>query len=169
MVIPQFDAACPFCQTVCDPDEAELIYRDEDVIAALRNNNVEGHVLIIPRQHVQNLLDLPPHAATGLMRLAALLSAAIRTATEADGLALWQADPDSPEPDRHFHFHLHLVPRYEGDGRVVFLETEGIDGVNPHEVEPLVAWLREHLRDTPQAGIPRTLLRGAANARSRTS
>jgi len=163
-MIPEFDLTCPFCRTACNPAANDLIYHDEHVIAVLRNDNVEGHVLIIPRQHVQNLLDLPSHAATGLMRLAALLSAAIRTATEADGLALWQADPNSPEPDDTFHFHLHLVPRYEGDGRTIFLATEGIDGVNPHEVEPLVAWLRDHLRDTPQGGIPRMLLRGTGKA-----
>ncbi|MCC7446333.1 MAG: HIT family protein [Anaerolineae bacterium] len=157
---------CPFCQTVGNPDSDELIYHDEHVIAVLRNDHVEGHVLIIPCQHVQTLLDLPSHAATGLMRLAALLSAAIRTVTEADGLALWQADPNSTQPDDTFHFHLHLVPRYAGDGRMIFLATEGIDGVNPHEVEPLVAWLRDHLRDTPQGGIPRLLLRGVGKSRS---
>jgi histidine triad (HIT) family protein len=73
-----------------------------------------GHALVVPRQHVRNLYELPDRLAGPTLSLAARVARAAKLAFAADGITLRQNN--EPASDQHrFHFHLHVVPRFEGD------------------------------------------------------
>jgi diadenosine tetraphosphate (Ap4A) HIT family hydrolase len=152
--MPNVKTTCPLCRAVREPDAAATIYRNEHVVAVLEQGD-DFHVLVIPRQHVRALLDLPSDAATNVMHVAALLSMAIQTISAADGLALWQEDPTSAGAGGDFHFHLHLVPRLEGDARAS-VHADMDRAAAPGEVAAMAEQLNRHL-DESKPGHKRIL------------
>lgn len=73
-----------------------------------------GHSLILPRQHVRDLYELPDALAGPILAMAARVARAAKLAFAADGITLRQNNEAAS--DQHlFHFHLHVIPRFEGD------------------------------------------------------
>ena len=73
-----------------------------------------GHVMVIPYRHVDDILDLTDDEAMEMHRLSCRIVKAYRKVMRAQGvnvgLNLGQASGGSIE-----HLHLHLVPRWIGD------------------------------------------------------
>ena len=97
---------------------AERVYEDDFVVAIMDiHPATAGHVLVIPRNHSQDLWHIGREDAEKAMAAAVRIAGMIRRAlgpgginlVHATGHAAWQSV---------FHFHLHLVPRYEDDGLV---------------------------------------------------
>jgi histidine triad (HIT) family protein len=100
-----------------------------------------GHLLIVPRMHSRNLYDTPPELAAQAMALAARLAPALRDATGADGLNIWQSS-ERPAGQVVFHFHMHMLPRYRNDGIPVPGNRSRADAV---ELSALAAAIRANL------------------------
>ena len=145
---------CQLCRAVREPDAAATIFHNQYVVAMLDQGD-DFHALVVPRQHVRALLDLPSSAAINVMQIAALLSMAIRTISAADGLALWQDDPAAVDAGEEFHFCLHLVPRFEGDARTT-IHADTVHAIAPGEVEAMAERLNHHL-DESKPGHKRIL------------
>ena len=66
------DPSCVFCTIAAGETEAERVLEDDDFVAFLDQRPVfKGHVLLVPREHVVTLPDLPPRSATASWRGAA--------------------------------------------------------------------------------------------------
>lgn len=107
---------CIFCKIVAGSLPAAHVYRDEQCIAFMDVHPLgAGHVLLIPRQHVEKLEQLPEHARQHLYRVFDNLVAAQRRAgfgIEGTHLIV----NDGKATNQHIpHAHLHLVPRKRGD------------------------------------------------------
>lgn len=73
-----------------------------------------GHLLLIPKAHRRDLLDLSPDDGGHLMRAAAALGEALQRGMGAKGLNLLN-NTGMHADQSQFHFHFHLIPRYGGD------------------------------------------------------
>ena len=105
---------CPFCAIAAGEAEAEVVYEDEHALAFLDHRPLfPGHSLLIPREHVETLGDLPDELIEPYFRAARLLSVAIRDAMGAQGsfVALNNVVSQSVP-----HLHTHVVPRVRKDG-----------------------------------------------------
>ena len=105
---------CLFCAIAAGEAEAEVVYEDEHALAFLDNRPLfPGHSLLIPREHVETLGDLPDELIEPYFRAARLLSVAIRDAMGAQGsfVALNNVVSQSVP-----HLHTHVVPRVRKDG-----------------------------------------------------
>ena len=106
--------ACLFCSLVAGDIPSRQVYADEHAIAFLDIGPWKrGHTLVIPRRHVDDVLD-PDEA---LSEIAPAISATARLLTEklgADGLNLLSS-AGATAGQEVFHLHVHLVPRYAGD------------------------------------------------------
>lgn len=73
-----------------------------------------GHALVLPRQHIQNVYELPDALAGPILSQASRVASAAKRVFAADGVTLRQNN--EPASDQHlFHFHLHVIPRFTGD------------------------------------------------------
>ena len=109
---------CIFCSIVAGDAPAEIVGESERALAFMDINPIaDGHVLVIPRSHAQDIWAISDEDGAAGWTLARELSAAIRDAFDADGLTLFQANGRAGW-QHVFHFHLHLVPRWRGDGLV---------------------------------------------------
>ncbi|MGA4668338.1 HIT family protein [Propionibacteriaceae bacterium Y1923] len=102
------------CRIVAGDLDAEVVHRDEQVIAFLDHRPLyKGHVLVCPVTHVDTLEDLPADLFAPLFTMVTRLAAAMRTGLGAQGsftainTVVSQSVP---------HLHIHVVPRTKGDG-----------------------------------------------------
>ncbi|GLZ56106.1 HIT family protein [Actinomycetospora sp. NBRC 106378] len=110
---------CAFCAIVAGDAPAHEVHRDASTVAFLDVKPIfPGHVLLVPREHVTTLADLPPHQVPGFFALAQRLERAVETTMDAPGsLVLINNVVSQSVP----HLHLHVVPRRPKDGLRFFL------------------------------------------------
>jgi histidine triad (HIT) family protein len=105
---------CPFCAIAAGAEGGHVVFEDEVSVAFLDNRPLfPGHSLLIPRQHLETLGDLPDELVGPLFANARLLSRAIPEAMGKPGsfVALNNVVSQSVP-----HLHMHVVPRKPKDG-----------------------------------------------------
>ena len=107
-------ADCVFCGIVSGSTGAELVLERDDFVGFLDARPLfKGHVLLVPRQHVETLPDLPATLRDGFLAAAQDLAVAVKDALGAQGSFLAVNNTVSQSVP---HLHLHVVPRTKGDG-----------------------------------------------------
>jgi histidine triad (HIT) family protein len=105
---------CPFCE-IAAGRSGEVVYEDDLIVAFLCEPPATwGHLLIVPREHREDIWSVEKEEATAVMSAAHGLAAVLREELGAVGVNLRQNSGSRAGQDV-FHFHLHLVPRYEDD------------------------------------------------------
>ena len=110
---------CIFCKLANGDIPTNSIYEDDKFNVILDNGPAtKGHALILPKDHADNLFELPEDTAADAMKLARKLGKHIMDTLGADGLNIVQNN-GSVAGQTVMHFHLHIIPRYEGDGQKI--------------------------------------------------
>ncbi|OGY47032.1 MAG: hypothetical protein A3J62_03350 [Candidatus Buchananbacteria bacterium RIFCSPHIGHO2_02_FULL_38_8] len=110
---------CIFCKIITGEIPAAKVYEDDKVLAFLDINPVnKGHILLIPKEHYQMMVDTPDELVAYIFTKSKELMKAIEKAVEADYVVVSVVGLDVP------HFHVHLVPRYKDDGLTGFWPTK---------------------------------------------
>jgi histidine triad (HIT) family protein len=105
---------CVFCAIAAGSVPAAIVLDEPDVLAFLDARPVfPGHVLVIPRPHVETLWDLEPSADAGYLAAIRRVTVAVRQALEADGAFVANNNVVSQSVP---HLHFHVVPRRRKDG-----------------------------------------------------
>ncbi|USQ77991.1 HIT family protein [Ornithinimicrobium cryptoxanthini] len=105
---------CDFCAVVRGEEPAQIVLSTDDVVAFLDRRPVfKGHVLVVPREHVETLTDLPDDLLKPVFAAARLLAGAVRDALDATGSFVAMNNTVSQSVP---HLHVHVVPRTKGDG-----------------------------------------------------
>lgn len=74
----------------------------------------EGHAIVVPNKHYENIYDLPEDVGAHIFTIARKISIAMRKAYKCEGIAALQNN--EPAAGQHaLHYHLHIFPRYEND------------------------------------------------------
>jgi histidine triad (HIT) family protein len=134
-------ADCLFCSIAAGEIEADMVLETEDLVAFLDKRPVfKGHVLLVPRQHIVTLSDLPAQLRDPFLAAAQQLSAAVVDALGAQGSFVAMNNVVSQSVP---HLHLHVVPRTKGDGLRGFFWPRGkyADGEAPEYAARLRAAL----------------------------
>jgi len=107
-------AGCVFCAIVAGEHDAAVVLDEEHLVAFLDIRPVfKGHVLLVPRRHVETLPDLPATLRDPFLEAAQRLSRAMVTGLGAQGSFVATNNVVSQSVP---HLHLHVVPRTKGDG-----------------------------------------------------
>jgi histidine triad (HIT) family protein len=106
--------SCLFCDIAAGSVAADVVLADEDFVAFLDIRPVfKGHTLLVPRQHLVTLPDLPAELRDGFLERAQRLATAMTTALGAQGSFVAMNNVVSQSVP---HLHCHVVPRTKGDG-----------------------------------------------------
>ncbi|WP_127546251.1 HIT family protein [Actinoplanes sp. OR16] len=107
-------ADCVFCGIVAGSVPAFLVASSPAGVAFLDIRPVfKGHVLIVPRPHIVQLIDLPAADLSGYFRFVQLIAAAVPAALGSQGTFVAENNIVSQSVP---HLHTHVVPRTKGDG-----------------------------------------------------
>lgn len=107
---------CIFCKIIDGTIPSVKVYEDEHVYAFMDITPLaKGHTLLIPKQHVKDLFEMPSEVAGHLYSVAPKIANAIKTAFDPAGLNTLNNN-GAAAYQTVFHYHLHFIPRYEQDG-----------------------------------------------------
>ena len=107
-------AACTFCSILSGELPAHVVLDDDVALGFLDVRPLfPGHVLLVPRGHVEQLTDLAPDLVGPLFARVQALAAAVRDACGAEGSFVALNNKVSQSVP---HLHVHVVPRTKGDG-----------------------------------------------------
>jgi histidine triad (HIT) family protein len=105
---------CLFCQIAAGSQPAHPVLLADEHLAFLDHRPLfPGHLLLIPRDHVETLPDLPEGRVGGFFGAARLLCRAVQGAMGAEGSFMAVNNRVSQSVP---HLHVHIVPRTKGDG-----------------------------------------------------
>ena len=105
---------CTFCAIAAGAIPADIVLDESDFVAFLDRRPVfKGHVLLVPREHVTTLLDLPDRLHAGLTATSRRLAAAAVSGLGSQGSFVAMNNVVSQSVP---HLHVHVVPRTKGDG-----------------------------------------------------
>ena len=100
-----------FCKIMNGEIPSNTIWEDDIVKVILdvspRSN---GHCLIIPKKHYQDLYDIETNVLNHIMEVAKEISKLLTEKLGCDGITLEQNNGIIQEVK---HFHLHVIPKYE--------------------------------------------------------
>ncbi|HUP84843.1 MAG TPA: HIT family protein [Acidimicrobiales bacterium] len=107
-------ASCTFCAIAAGELPGAVVLDEPDVMGFLDLRPVfPGHVLLVPRTHVETLPDLDPAQLPLLFGAAQRVAAAVLPALGADGTFVAMNNRVSQSVP---HLHVHVVPRRFKDG-----------------------------------------------------
>ncbi|ASW53692.1 HIT family protein [Plantactinospora sp. KBS50] len=107
-------AGCVFCSIVRGEAPALMVADEPEVLAFLDTRPVfKGHLLVIPRDHVETLGDLPPAQVGGYFEAVRRFALAVQAGLGAGGSFVAINNRVSQSVP---HLHTHVIPRTRGDG-----------------------------------------------------
>jgi len=106
---------CIFCKIIEGELPSDKIYEDKRCLAFLDINPInKGHVLVIPKEHHDNLINLPVDQLKDITTVVKNLSQAVVQGCGAEGfnLVLNNGKAAGQLVD---HVHFHIIPRFKKD------------------------------------------------------
>lgn len=107
---------CVFCKIVSGELPCMKVYEDAHTLVFMDiANDVDGHMVAIPKKHVKSLLDCDPDTLHHLMDTVAKVARHCVEHAGYEGVNLLNASGEAAQQSVP-HFHIHLIPRKAGDG-----------------------------------------------------
>lgn len=101
---------CIFCKIMNGEIPSKVVYEDDKVKAIMDINPVvDGHVLVIPKEHVTDYTEMNDELVCHISKVAKDLGKRIMTKLNSKGLTMTVNYGDAQEVK---HYHLHLLPDY---------------------------------------------------------
>jgi ATP adenylyltransferase len=126
---------CIFCEALRQSDEQALILARGELAFAILNRYpyTSGHLMIVPRAHVDTVEKLPEDAWLEMFALTRRALAVLRKVYRAPAFNLGSNIGEYAGAGVADHAHLHVVPRWPGDTN--FLSILGQVRVLPESLE----------------------------------
>lgn len=115
---------CIFCKIIAGDIPSSKVYEDDQVVAFLDiSQTTKGHTLLIPKEHVRNVLTMSQETSESLFARLPKVARAVQKATGAIGMNILNNN-EAIAGQTVFHAHIHLIPRYSADDDVTITFTE---------------------------------------------
>lgn len=106
---------CIFCKIAKGEIPAVKVYEDEKVLAFMDINPInDGHTLVIPKKHVENIFEIGPEELQEVISVAHKIARAIKSSLNPEGLTVVQLN-GKVAGQMVPHLHVHVIPRKEDD------------------------------------------------------
>ncbi len=109
------DPDCIFCKIIAGEVPGQMVEEDERTVAFMDiNPATRGHLLVVPRAHARNLLEISPEDLGATIATAQRMAQRVNQRLQPAGINLINSC-GSAAWQTVFHFHVHVIPRYEDD------------------------------------------------------
>ena len=107
---------CLFCKIAKKEIEAKIVYEDEVGMVFLDINPCQkGHLLVIPKEHYENLNEVPEEKLAALFEIVKKMTKLLEEKLGASSFNIgWNHGKDAGQVIPHLH--IHIIPRYPNDG-----------------------------------------------------
>lgn len=110
-----------FCKIINGEIPSYTIYEDQVVKVFLDvNPSHNGHTLIVPKEHYENLFDIDEEALNHILKVSKKIALLLKERLYYDGITLCQNNMYGQEVK---HYHLHLIPKYKEEKKLSIEEV----------------------------------------------
>lgn len=110
------DPSCVFCKIISGQIPCLRVFEDDATLAFLDVGPLaEGHLLVVPKQHIERLDHMSVEDVVAVTRHLPMLAQAVMKATGAAAFGILQNNGRESGQDVP-HVHFHVIPRKAGDG-----------------------------------------------------
>ena len=107
---------CIFCKIIRGEISSFKLYEDDLTYAFMDINPLnDGHALVIPKHHAENIYATPDEWFGPTMSTVRRIASAVNKVVRPEGINLLQANGPGAKQSV-FHLHMHVIPRYADDG-----------------------------------------------------
>ena len=107
---------CIFCKIIRGEIPSFKLYEDDRTYAFMDINPLnDGHALVIPKYHAENIYATPDEWFGPTMSTVRRIASAVNKVVRPEGINLLQANGPGAKQSV-FHLHMHVIPRYADDG-----------------------------------------------------
>jgi ATP adenylyltransferase len=140
---------CIFCTAPQQTDEqARIVLRATHCYVILNTYPyTNGHVMVVPYAHLDELQKLPPEAAREMMALSQRMEGMLRSLYHPDGINLGMNLGKAAGAGVAGHIHMHILPRWVADAN--FISVIGETRVLPEALDVTWAQMRKAVAQTP--------------------
>ena len=119
---------CLFCKIINNELPSSTVYEDNLIKIIMNiNPNTNGHLLILPKKHYVNILDIDEEIITHSLKVVReKIYPLLKEKLACEGLTLAENNELGQEIR---HFHIHLIPRYKNDGADVSYKNDALEEV----------------------------------------
>jgi ATP adenylyltransferase len=112
---------CIFCQAPKESDQSSFIVHRATHCYIILNTYpyTNGHVMVVPYAHLDELQKLPPDAAQEMMALTQRMETVLRSLYRPDGINLGMNIGKAAGAGVAGHIHMHILPRWVADANFV--------------------------------------------------
>lgn len=129
---------CIFCKIANGEIPSACIYENKEFRVVLDvGPATRGHVLILTKEHYDNIFEIDAETAGKLFSLASVVARAMKKTLNCDGMNILQNN-GTIAGQTVFHFHLHLIPRYKGDNVKITWSQGEINDDEKREIVNLI-------------------------------
>ena len=112
--MPTYDASNIFAKILRGELPCYKVYEDDKTLAFLDiMPRAPGHVLVLPKAPVRNILDIAPDDLAHVIKVAQKIAKVSVEVFGADGVTVQQFN-ESAGGQVVFHLHVHVIPRKSG-------------------------------------------------------
>ena len=106
---------CIFCKIVSGDIDAWKVYEDENFVSFLDRTQVrDGHSLVIPKAHHENIHETPDELLGRLAIVTKKVAGIVKETMKADGITILQCN-GTAGLQSVFHIHFHVIPGWDND------------------------------------------------------
>ena len=120
---------CIFCKIIKGEIPSRTVYED-DLIKIIMNINpsTNGHLLVLPKEHMVNIFDTKEEIITHSIRVVKeTIYPKLKENLKCEGLTLAQNNELGQEIK---HYHIHLIPRYPNDNADFNYDKDKLDDLD---------------------------------------
>lgn len=113
---------CIFCKIANEKIPSMKVYEDDKILAYLDiNPDSDGHTLIIPKEHYQDIFDIPSDLLLYIYDTSKIIMNHLKEKLNCDGFILQQNNGNIQEVK---HYHLHIKPTYKNKESIKFTKNK---------------------------------------------
>ena len=139
---------CIFCSGLHATDDEKnlVVFRGaHNFIILNRYPYTNGHLMVVPNEHIALPSQSTPQQRSELMELASVCESVLAEVYKADGINMGLNLGRAAGAGVEEHYHLHVVPRWDGD--TSFMTVTADTRIIPEELSVTFSRLRKILAD----------------------
>lgn len=119
---------CVFCKIIKGEIPSATIYENDEFKVILdRFPSASGHTLVIPKDHIENIFEMPISKGKAVFELTIKIASILKKELNCDGINIIQNNGEAAGQSVN-HFHIHIIPRYKDDNlNILWKPTEPTD------------------------------------------
>lgn len=119
---------CLFCKIINGDIPSNKVYEDDKVLVFLDiNPNTNGHMLIVPKEHVITVFDISEDLAKHIIEVEKKMYSLLKDKLNCEGMTVVQNNDLGQEVK---HYHVHLIPRYKDDCWKMAFRQDNLKEIN---------------------------------------